>query len=263
VPSFGEIRFEHAPGDAVARVTLSHPGKQNAISVAMWRALRERFQALQSLPPEEAPRVVVVAGDGGHFAAGADIEEFPAFRFEQSSLRHYHDAVIAPALHAVLACDIPVVARIEGSCVGGGLEIASCCDLRLAAAGARFGAPIGRLGFPMAPGELQAIARVAAPATLRELLLEGRLLDAETAVQRGLLHRVLPDAAALDAEVQATIDRIGALAPHAARINKQTLRHLAAGTLGEAERHAHFGYATHPVHREGVEAFLARRTPRF
>jgi enoyl-CoA hydratase/carnithine racemase len=259
----GEVRFEHTSGDPVARVTLSHAGKQNAISVAMWRALREGFQALQALPVAQAPRVVVVSGDGGHFAAGADIEEFPAFRFEQSSLRHYHDSVIAPALHAVLACDIPVLARIEGSCVGGGLEIASCCDIRLAAEGARFGAPIGRLGFPMAPGELQAIARVAAPATLRELLLEGRLLDAATALQRGLLHRVLPDTAALEAEVDASIARITTLSPHASRINKQTLRHMAAGTLGEAERLAHFGYADHPEHREGVEAFLAKRPPRF
>lgn len=259
----GEVRFEHAPGAAVARVTLANAGKQNAISVAMWRALREGFQALQQLPAAQAPRVVVVSGDGGHFAAGADIEEFPAFRFEQPSLRHYHDAVIAPALHAVLACDIPVLARIEGSCVGGGLEIASCCDLRLALASARFGAPIGRLGFPMAPGELQAIARVASPATLRELLLEGRLLDAATALQRGLLHRVLPDLAALEVELDATIARIGALSPNAARINKQTLRHLAAGTLGEAERQAHFGYADHPEHREGVEAFLAKRPPKF
>lgn len=259
----GEVRFDHAPGAAVARVTLVHAGKQNAISVAMWRALRAGFQALQALPAAQAPRVVVVSGDGGNFAAGADIEEFPAFRFEQPSLRHYHDSVIAPALQALLACDIPVLARIEGSCVGGGLEIASCCDIRLAAEGARFGAPIGRLGFPMAPSELQAIARVAAPATLRELLLEGRLLDAATALQRGLLHRVLPDAAALDAEVEASIGRITALSPNAARINKQTLRHMAAGTLGDAERRAHFAYADHPEHREGVEAFLARRPPRF
>jgi enoyl-CoA hydratase/carnithine racemase len=259
----GEVRFEHTSGAALARVTLSHPGKQNAISVAMWRALREGFQALQALPPDDAPRAVVVSGEGGHFAAGADIEEFPAFRFEQPSLRHYHDAVIAPALHALLACDIPVLARIVGSCVGGGLEIASCCDLRLAVAGSRLGAPIGRLGFPMAPGELQAIARVAAPATLRELLLEGRLLDAAEALQRGLLHRVLPDAAALDAEVDATLARIATLSPNAARINKQTLRRMAAGPLGEADHQAHFGYAAHPEHREGVEAFLAKRPPRF
>ncbi|MCV4656485.1 enoyl-CoA hydratase-related protein, partial [Escherichia coli] len=75
-------------------------------------------------------------------------EEFPSFRFDEAALREYHEGLIAPALHAMLACDVPIVAQIEGACVGGGLEIAACCDLRIAGASARFGAPIARLGFP-------------------------------------------------------------------------------------------------------------------
>lgn len=258
----GELRLDLRPGEPTARLTVSNPGRQNAIDVAMWRRLREVFEQLQALPEADAPRAVLVRGDGGHFAAGADIEEFPDFRFDEASLRHYHEEVIAPALHAVLACDIPVVAAIEGSCVGGGLEIAACCDLRVAADTARFGAPIGRLGFPMAPGELLVLSRVVPAPTLRELLLEGRLLDAPGALQRGLVHRVVP-AAELPAEVEDTLHRIGSMSPQAARRNKQTLRQIAGGGPTPAQRQAHFAYASHPEHREGVAAFLAKRSPRF
>lgn len=256
----GTVDLQHGAGEFVARVTLSHPGKQNAISVAMWRALRAVFERLQALPASQAPRAVIVAGAQGHFAAGADIEEFPSFRFDPDSLRDYHEAVIAPALGALLACDIPLVAQVEGSCVGGGLEIAACCDLRIAAPGARFGAPIGRLGFPMAPGELRAVGRVVPPAMLRELLLEGRLLDAGEAWRRGLVHRIADDPRA---EAEATAARIAAMSPQAARLNKQTLRQMAEGGPSAEQRHAHFGYANHPDHREGIAAFLARRPPRF
>jgi enoyl-CoA hydratase/carnithine racemase len=246
----------------VLRVELLNPGKQNAISVAMWRELRALFASLQAEAPEQAPRAVLITGAGGHFAAGADIEEFPQFRFHEDTLRDYHEDVIAPALQALLDCDIPVVARIEGSCVGGGLEIAACCDLRIAAASARFGAPIARLGFPMAPGELLALSRVVPAATLRELLLEARLLDAPTALARGLVHRVVDDSQ-LDTETEATLQRIVSLSPHAARLNKQTLRQIARGGPTSDERRHHFAYAGHPEHREGIEAFLAKRPPNF
>ncbi|TCP03180.1 enoyl-CoA hydratase/isomerase family protein [Caldimonas thermodepolymerans] len=245
----------------VAVLTLSHPGKLNAISVAMWHRLREIFDGLAEREPRL--RAVLLKGEGGQFAAGADIAEFPGFRFEEASLRRYHEHTIAPALHALLACDVPLVAQIEGACVGGGMEIAACCDLRIAGAGSRFGAPIARLGFPMAPDELAAVLRAAGAATAREMLLEGRLLDAATALQRGLVHRVVPDAEVAQ-EAERTLERIAALAPQAARINKQTLRRLQAGLpFGEAERQAHFRYATSADHREGVTSFLEGRPPVF
>jgi enoyl-CoA hydratase/carnithine racemase len=258
----GAVHVQPPDAQRVLRVTLSHPGKQNAISVAMWGELRTLFAALQAEPPPQAPRAVLLSGAGGHFAAGADIEEFPRFRFEEASLRGYHEDVIAPALAALLDCDIPIVARIQGSCVGGGLEIAACCDLRIAGASARFGAPIGRLGFPMAPGELLVLSRVLPAPVLRELLLEGTLLDAPAALARRLVHRVVDDAQ-LDAETTATLQRVCALSPQAARRNKQTLRQIARGGPSDDERRHHFGYAGHPEHREGVEAFLAGRPPRF
>ena len=246
----------------VARVTLANPGKRNAIDIAMWRELRALFERLQALPAPDAPRALVVCGAGGQFASGGDIAEFADFRFDEGRLRGFHEEVVAPALHALLDCDIPIVAQIEGACLGGGLEIAACCDIRVAGRGSRLGAPIGRLGFPMAPGELLVLSRVVPAPLLREMLLEARLLDAPQALGCGLVHEV-----ADDAEVAArTLERaraIAALAPQAARINKRTLRQIAAGGPGAAERQAHFGYAAGAEHREGIAAFLDKRAPRF
>jgi enoyl-CoA hydratase/carnithine racemase len=241
---------------------LDHTGKLNAIDIAMWRELRRVFDALQAMPSDAAPRAVIVAGAGGNFASGGDIAEFASFRFDEARLREFHEQIVAPALHAMLACDIPVFAQIDGACVGGGFEIAACCDIRVCGEASRFGAPIAKLGFPMAPGELALLARVAGPAVLREMLLEARLFTAARALQLGLVHAVI-----VDAEVgAATLQRArhaAALSPQAARINKRTLRQLAAGGPTAAERHAHFGYAASAEHREGVTAFIEKRPPKF
>ena len=142
----GRVRLEI--DGHLAWVTLSHPGRLNAITVGMWGELRAVFDQLAA---DNALRCVIVRGEGGNFAAGADIREFPAERADMAGVQRYHREVLAPALAAVAACPHPVVAQIEGVCVGGGLEIASQCDLRIAGASARFGVPINRLGFPMAP----------------------------------------------------------------------------------------------------------------
>src|SRR5438445_1607465 len=152
----GTVAFARE-GD-VATVTLSHADKLNAISVAMWRALAQCFAALSADP---SLRCVVVRGADGNFAAGADIAEFPGERGDAAALRRYHEAVIAPALAAIAGCLHPTLAMIEGVCVGGGLEIACHCDLRIAADDSRFGVPINRLGFPMAPGELTGLLALA------------------------------------------------------------------------------------------------------
>lgn len=258
----GSVCLEATGPDGVARVRLRNPGKLNAISVAMWRALRDTFEQLQREPVASAPRVVIVAGEGDHFAAGADIAEFPAFRFAEQTLRAYHEDIIGPALQALLDCDIPLLAQIRGACIGGGLEIAACCDIRICARGSRFGVPIAKLGFPLAPLEMQAVTQVVEGATLRELLLQARILNADEALARGLVHAVVDDQQ-LDADVMARASGIATLAPLAARINKQSLRQLAAGGPTVEQRHAHFGYATSTDHQEGVTAFLAKRPPRF
>jgi enoyl-CoA hydratase/carnithine racemase len=206
--------------------------------------------------------VVVLGGDGAHFAAGGDIEEFPLFRFDEDQLRRFHEVIVAPALRAVLDCELPVLAAIEGSCVGGGLEIAACCDLRIAARGSRYGIPIARLGFPLAPSEAQIVHRMLGDALLRELLLEARLLDADEAHARGVVSRVVETGQALG-EAMASARRIAELSPQAHRLNKRTLAQINAGGPSAAQRDEHFAYADSAEHREGLAAFIDKRPARF
>jgi len=246
---------------SVARVTLTHPGRLNALTVAMWQDIARIFSELSA---RRDVRVVVLTGADGDFAAGADIREFPQERGDFDRVQHYHTQILAPALHAVAACPHPVVARIAGVCVGGGLELACQCDVRIAARSARFGVPINRLGFPMAPDEMRGLLALVGRARTLEILLEGRVFGAEEAYAQGLLARVVDDDA-LDAEVDATVARILRGAPLAARENKRMAARLspAVEPLTADELRAAFAYADTRDHQEGVRAFLAGEEPIF
>lgn len=247
----GEVRVELA--GAVAHVWLVTPGRRNAIGAAMWRRLAEVFGAWAR---EAGPlRVVVLRGAEGHFAGGADIAEFPALRHDRASGRRYHEELIAPALAAIRACPLTVIAAIEGACVGGGLELALAADLRLAEQGARLGAPVGRLGFPFARGELADLLACVRRDVAYELLVEGRLLEADEACAKGLVTRVVP-AGALPAEIDACCARIAAGSPLAARLNKTN---LGSTPLPPDD----YAWLETEDYREGVAAFLAGRAPRF
>lgn len=245
----------------IALVTLSHPGRLNAITVSMWKELARVFAELSA---DDSVRCVVVRGEGGNFAAGADITEFPRERAGLAGVRHYHTQILAPALAAIGSCVHPVVAAIEGVCVGGGLEIASRCDLRIAAAGSRLGVPINRLGFPMAPDEMLGLLSLVGRAVTLEILLEGRIFGAAEALFKGLVTRVVPDNE-LHADVMRCARRLARGAPLAARINKQTAARLspAPGPLTDAELDMLFRYAESRDHHEGVRAFLAGVEPEF
>lgn len=249
-----KIRFEQFHG--VVHVTLCYPKRFNAMSRAMWRDLRTVFERIQGMTDV---RCVLVSGAGAHFCAGGDISEYASFRFQESSLREFHEVEVWGALSAMLACDVPIVAQIEGNCMGAGVEIASCCDIRLAAESARFGAPIARLGFPMAPREAALVAREAGLATARQMLLEATVFSATDMLQRGFLSRADVDVSPV---AQATVQRICQLAPQAARLNKQTLRALISDPPSSLLATA-YGYADSAEQREGISAFLEKRSPTF
>jgi enoyl-CoA hydratase/carnithine racemase len=240
---------------AVRRVTISNPPRFNAMTRQMWRQLRAVFEGIQA---DAQARCVLVQGAQGNFCAGGDIAEYPEFRFDCDSLRAFHEEDVWGGLRAMLACDVPIVASLEGNCMGAGLEIASCCDIRLAASATRFGAPIAKLGFPMAPREAQLVAREVGATAARQMLLEAAVFSAEQMLALGFLTAVVPDAG-LAVESEAAVERIIALAPQAARANKRTLRALAAGQpVVDA-----YAYADSAEHREGIQAFLEKRKPRF
>ena len=248
-----------AQDGAVATVTLSNPGKLNALSFAMWEQLAATFVLLSK---DQSVRCVIVRGAGANFAAGADIEEFPQLRNTIEQAIHYHESVIAAALQAIAECLHPTIAAIEGACVGGGLEIACACDLRIASPAARFGIPINRLGFPLAPGELQGLLQLVGKARTLEILLEGRVFDAAEARDKGLLQRIADDA---HSAAQEAATRICTGAPHAARLNKAMVRRMTptVAPLDHDELQAAFSFITTHDYREGVQSFLDKRAPIF
>ena len=253
----GMVRCDIESG--VAWVRIDNPPRFNAMSRSMWRDLRQVFE---SLSQQASLVAVVVVGEGGHFCAGGDISEYPSFRFEQAQLRSFHEDEVWGGLQAVLECDIPVIAAIRGNCMGAGVEIASACDVRLATEGAKFGAPIARLGFPMAPREAQLVGRAVGDLTAREMLLCAAVLTATEMKERGFLNRVVPEDD-LGYDVERLLKGMNQLSPLAARRNKQTLRALAAGAPMEALLARAYDYASHPEHREGVSAFMEKRPPVF
>jgi enoyl-CoA hydratase/carnithine racemase len=243
----------------IATVTLFNPGKLNAVDAAMWRRLAV---VMAELDADDGLRAIVVRGDGAAFAAGGDLDEFRDERADVDKALAYHEAV-GRALAAIERCRHPTVAMILGPCVGGGLEIACACDLRIAGETARFGAPINKLGFSMYPGELAGLLRLAGPAVVKEILLEGRLLAASEALAKGLLTRVVADSD-VEAEALATARRIAEGAPLVARWHKQWIaRLLDGGPLGEDEKRASFAFLDSDDYREGLTAFMDKRRPVF
>jgi len=189
----------------IATVLISNPDKLNALTVAMWRELARVMDALSA---DDELRCVVLRGAGeSAFAAGADIAEFATERNDRDQGRQYHRELVYGALRAVAACRHPTVAMIHGPCVGGGLELACQCDLRIAGRSSRYGVPINRLGFAIAYDELEAVLPVIGRAAALEILVEGRVWNAEEAYAKRLVSRLVDDAE-LETAAYATARRI-------------------------------------------------------
>jgi enoyl-CoA hydratase len=176
--------------------------------------------------------------------------------------KRYGETIHA-TMRAIGECRHPTVAMIHGVCVGGGLEVALMCDLRICGAGSRFGIPINRLGLTMGYGELAGLLAVVGPAVALEILLEGRIFGAQEAFDKGLVQRVVADKD-VEAEARAAAQRIAAGAPLVARWHKQFIRRLSStpqlSDADWAEGYACFDTADF---REGLAAFLAKRDPSF
>jgi enoyl-CoA hydratase len=244
----------------IATVTLNQPDRLNALNRGMWEALGT---AMHTLSADDELRCVVVRGAGGKaFAAGADIAEFATERADASQASGY-GALIHDAMQAVAQCRHPTVALIEGACVGGGLEIAAMCDLRVCGASSRFGVPVNRLGLTMAYGELQGLLTLVGRAVTLEILLEGRIFGAEEAYAKGLVNRVVADDQ-VEREAYATAERIAAGAPLVARWHKQFIDRLTVrAQLSPDEWSEGFACFDTEDYREGVAAFTGKRKPAF
>jgi enoyl-CoA hydratase len=246
----------------IATVTLSNPAKLNALTVSMWQALAHTMDALSA---EDALRCIVLRGAGGKaFAAGADIAEFATARDNAVQGKRYHREYVHGALKAIGDCRHPTVAMIHGPCVGGGLEIACMCDLRIAGESGRFGVPINRLGFAIAYDELTALLPLTGRAMALEILVEARVWNAREAFEKGLVTRVVADSR-LEEEAYACARRIADGAPLVNRWHKAFLRQLtpSPAPLTESEIDGNFDYFATEDYRIGMEAFARKERPRF
>ncbi|MEO8675645.1 MAG: enoyl-CoA hydratase-related protein [Casimicrobiaceae bacterium] len=245
---------------AIATVVLNRPSKLNALTKAMWIELGAAVNALSS---DDGVHCIIVRGAGEKaFSPGNDIGEFATERSNKAQAIAY-GAAMHDTAHALAACRHPLVAQIHGICVGGGLEIAALCDLRICGASSRFGAPIKNLGLVMAYAEMAPLVDLVGKTVALELLLEGRILDAAEAKERGLVTRVVPDAD-VAAEARATAERIAEGAPLVARWHKKFARRLAdPRPLSPAERDECFDCFDTEDFRIGYAAFLAKRKPEF
>lgn len=250
----------HAVAGAVYTVVLDNEAKLNAVDLDTWAELGRTMAAIGN---NQAIRCVVVRGAGSKaFSAGADIADFPANRANAAQARKY-GAVVAEALKAIQECAHPTIAMINGVCTGGGVEIACSCDIRIAAASARFGVPINRLGHAFAYAEMAPVLAVLGRALVLELLLEARIIDSAEAERRGLVNRVVADEK-LEAEVMATAARIAEGAPLANRMTKRFVRRLADGRpLTPDEIAEGYSLCDSEDYAEGLAAFLAKRKPDF
>ncbi len=245
----------------VARILIDHPQRRNAFTRAMWRAL----PALVARALDD-PRTRVVTLESAHaglFVAGADISEF-----EDTYTRPGEAAVatreIQDAVDALAACPLPVVAVIDGACVGGGVSLAIACDLRIASDRARFAVKPARLGLSYHPDDLRRLVRVCGFADASELLFAGQLWTADRALRSRLVNQVWPTQS-LAAEAATLMSAIAENSDDAVRSIKQGLRAVAdrdPGALEQAGR-KFLDLFDGPDFIEGRDAFLQKRAARF
>ncbi|HET7515122.1 MAG TPA: enoyl-CoA hydratase-related protein [Gaiella sp.] len=246
--------------DAVALVTIDNP-PMNALSAGLLDELEAEIEALDA---DADVRAIVLRGAGERaFVAGADIKEFPALR--ESATEGGSARGIQRLGHRMDAAATPFVAAIHGYCLGGGLELAMCCDVRVCADNATLGQPEIQLGLIPGGGGTQRLPRLVGQGRAMFLNLTGDFVDAETAYAWGLVERVVP-AAELDDAAVAIADRIASRSPHAVAVLRELARTTRDLPLGEGLRREADGFVRclrSEDGAEGVAAFIEKRPPVF
>jgi enoyl-CoA hydratase len=247
-------------GGDIATVVVDRPAKLNAMTKTLWQSLGEAFDSLSA---DDSVRCVILRGAGEKaFSPGNDIAEFRTDRSNVEQARAY-GAIMHRTLSSLGNCRHPVVAMIHGICVGGGLEIAAMCDLRICGESSRFGVPIKNLGLVMAHAELDGLVRLAGPAVALEILLEGRVFGAREAFEKGLVTRVVADDRVTEEAIE-TARRIADGAPLVARWHKRFVkRAMDPAPLSPEERDEGFACFGTEDFRTGYQAFLDKIKPEF
>jgi enoyl-CoA hydratase/carnithine racemase len=251
--------------DGVGWIMFNNPQARNAMSLAMWRGLGDAMMAFQADP---RVRAVVMHGAGGKsFAAGADITEFNEQRANAEQKKAY--AEIASRAHlGMTQLAKPLVAMIDGFCIGGGLAIALGADVRIASVGSQFGIPAAKLGLGYEYEGLATLARLVGPSVAKDMLFSARFLDTEEALRVGLINIAVAPAE-LDAHVRRYVTRIRNNAPLTVLAAKAAIRLFERYSIpADAQAAARVDAMVDQCfesedYREGRTAFLEKRAPRF
>ncbi len=247
-----------------ARVSLDRPDVRNAFNAELIGQLRATFEGLASEPPDRL-RAVVLAGEGPVFSAGADIEWMRASASLSREDNERDAAALQSMLSAVDGCPVPVVARVQGAALGGGLGLCAVSDIVLATTSTRFGFTETKLGIIPAVISTFVIPKIG-ESHARALFATGQRFDAQRALRIGLVHEVLPDVTALDVRVDEILGELRSAGPTAARAAKALVRELRTLSPDEARRHTVLHIAqqrTSDEGQEGLAAFLDKRPPRW
>jgi enoyl-CoA hydratase len=252
----GTVHYER--DGAVARVTFDRPAARNAMTWAMYDGLAA---ACERIADDREVRVAVFRGAGGSaFVAGTDIVQFRGFRSGEEGLEY--ERRMETYLSRLEAVPVPTLAVIEGWAIGGGLAIAAACDLRIATPGSRFGVPIARtLGNCLSVANCARMVAAFGVSRAKKMLMLAENLPVEEAAAAGFVHEIVTPHD-LDARVAALCERLAGHAPITLRVTKEAVRRVLQAGLPDGEDLIGECYASADF-REGVEAFVAKRPPRW
>ena len=248
--------------DGVGWLTFNNPERRNAMSLEMWQGLGDAAAALQA---DASVRVVVIRGAGGKaFVSGADISEFEQHRANAQQEAAYN-VIAARGQQGLTDLTKPLIAMIEGFCIGGGLALALTADVRFASVGSQFGIPAAKLGLGYDYDGIAALARLVGPSAAKDILFSARFLQADEALRIGLVNAVY-DTADLAHQVRAYAQRIASNAPltvHAAKQAVVAFERYSATADCDAVAALVDRCFNSDDYREGRRAFLEKRTPQF
>jgi methylglutaconyl-CoA hydratase len=257
------VRIERTgPGGVVARVTLARPDVHNAFDATLIGELRTTFAGLARETPTQL-RAVVLAGEGPSFCAGADLAWMRAAMALETEANEQDAMAMADMFEAIDTCPAPVIARVHGTALGGGMGLCAVADLVIAESGTRFGFTETRLGILPSVISPFVIAKIG-ESHARALFAGGRRFDATRAARIGLVHEIVEGDAALDAAVDAAIADLLASGPTAARAAKAIIREVRGLGHGAAKWHTARVIArqrTTEEAQEGFRAFTEKRRP--
>jgi enoyl-CoA hydratase len=254
----GDLLYEIHGG--IGRVTFNRPQARNAFTFQMYEQLGEVCQQAEN---DSSVKVLLLTGAGEKaFAAGTDISEFKAFSTAEDALNY--ESRIERVVSALESSRVPTIAAIAGVCTGGGFTIAGCCDLRIGAANARFGVPIGRtLGNCLSMSNYARLVALLGPARVKDIIFTSRLIDAEEACKIGLVGEVLPDYDSLQRRANELARTVASQAPLTLRATKEALRRIKEKMNPAEDRDLVLMCYMSRDFREGMDAFLNKRPPKW